>query len=113
MRLNSSKHISPIATEGAWLLGSWAFSLAALGGLLGFDHLFSSPLDIQMHNTYFVLSTGYAALPIFTIVATLVTVARGIIKRFEQRGIKVVLGLLALLWMLLLTVIILIFKHSR
>ena len=104
MRLNSSEYIPLLATKGAWLLGSWTFSLAALGGLPGFDHLFSGPLDMQLHNTYFVLNTGYATLPIFAIVATLVTIVRGIVGRFEQRGIKVVVRLLVLLRMLLLSI---------
>jgi hypothetical protein len=99
---NSSKHVAIIVTEIAWLLGSWAFSYVVLGMAVGFNYLAAGPLDIQMHNTYFVLSTGYAVFPIFILVATVVTVVRGVVAGFKHNSIKVVLGLLASVWALLL-----------
>jgi hypothetical protein len=105
MRANNSEHVTTIAVELAWLLGSWAFSFAVVGWLFGFKRLLTGPLDIQLHNTYFRLTTGYAVFPFFVFVATVVTGARGVIARFKQVSINTVLALLGLLWGLLLFVV--------
>jgi DMSO/TMAO reductase YedYZ heme-binding membrane subunit len=113
MRPDKSEYVTLISVELAWLLGSWAFSFVLLGLVVGFNRLAAGPLDIQMHNQYFVLSTGYAVFPIFVFVATIVTVVRGVLGRFKQNNIKAVLGLLAIVWVFLLLVIFTLAKNMQ
>ncbi|MDJ0366023.1 hypothetical protein QMK33_12740 [Hymenobacter sp. H14-R3] len=98
MRPNNSEYVTSISVELAWLLGSWAFSFALLGVVFGFGRLAAGPLDIQLHNRYFMLTAGYATFPVFVLVATVVTVVRGVLVRFRQDSIKAVLGLLGIVW---------------
>jgi hypothetical protein len=62
-----------IIVEAAWLLAYWALAFLFAGWMLGFRHLSQETLDIQMHNTYFVVPGMLAPLPIFLLEATLVT----------------------------------------
>ena len=87
--------------EIAWLLGSWAISFGALGLVFGFNNLWVRQLDIQMHNTYFVLPPWALSLPIFAFFATIVTSMRALKARFRQRTTLIVLVLLGVLWILL------------
>ncbi|RZL14099.1 MAG: hypothetical protein EOO62_06375 [Hymenobacter sp.] len=111
MRQNSSEYVTIAAIEIAWLLGSWAISFGLLGLVVGFSRLAAGPLDIQMHNQYFVLSVGYAVFPIFVFVATVVTVVRGVLGRFKQDSIKAVLGLLSIVWAFLLLLLFTLVKN--
>jgi hypothetical protein len=113
MRPDKSEYVTLISVELAWLLGSWAFSFGLLGLVVGFSRLAAGPLDIQMHNQYFMISTGYAVFPIFVVVATIVTVVRGVLVRFKSNTIKAVLGLLAIVWAFLLLVISALVKNMR
>jgi hypothetical protein len=87
--------------ELAWLLGSWAFSWLLLSLLLGFGYLWQPQLDIQLHNTYFVLPplllTTLALLP----VATVVTAGRALTGAFRRFGPNAVLLTLLGFWTLL------------
>lgn len=105
MRSDNSEYVPLISVEIAWLLGSWAISFVLLGLVVGFSRLAAGPLDIQLHNRYFMLSVGYAVFPIFVVVATIVTVVRGALGRFKSNTIKAVLGLLGVVWALLLLVV--------
>ena len=82
----------------AWLLGSWAFSWALLSQLLGYGYPRQPVLDIQMHNTYFVvqplLLTTLAMLPM----ATVVTGVRVLVAAFRHFGPNAVLVALASIW---------------
>ncbi|GAB3638081.1 hypothetical protein GCM10027422_36710 [Hymenobacter arcticus] len=113
MRANNSEYVTSISVELAWLLGSWAFSFVLLGLVVGFGRLAAGPLDIQLHNRYFMLSVGYAVFPIFVVVATVVTAVRGALGRFKQNSIKAVLGLLAVVWAFLLLVIYTLAKNMH
>ena len=84
--------------ELAWLLGSWAFSWALLSQLFGYSYLRHPQLDIQLHNTYFVLPplllTALVCLP----VATLVTGGRVLAGAFRRSDPNAVLVTLASIW---------------
>ena len=111
MRLKADSYATKnILIEVAWLLGSWAISFGLLGWLIGFKQLGARQLDIQMHNTYFVLPLWAAALPFFTFFATIITSMRAISARFRQRSTLVVLGVLGLLWTLLVSWVVWVVK---
>ncbi|MDO7845699.1 hypothetical protein Q5H92_04970 [Hymenobacter sp. M29] len=107
---SSGRFAKPFATEIAWLLGSWAFSyllvgaLLGLAGPLGYRLFWASPLEIQMHNTYFILGVFEATLPFFLFTALLVTGIRAL-RGSHRRAATVTLGTL-LLFMLLTAVAI-------
>jgi len=102
MRLiDSRRYVRNTLIEIAWLLGSWAISFGLLGWVIGFNKLGASQLDIQMHNTYFVLPPWVVALPFFAFFATIVAGVRAVKARFRQRSTLVVLAMLGLLWALL------------
>ncbi|MGI4737892.1 MAG: hypothetical protein ACRYG7_22215 [Janthinobacterium lividum] len=103
MRLQAAAYAKHALLEIAWLLGSWAISFGLLGWLIGFNHLGARQLDIQLHNTYFVLPPWAVALPFFTLFATSFTSIRAARSRFQQRSTNLVLVGLYLLWVLLLT----------
>jgi len=91
-----------VILELAWLAGCLVLSFLATGALVGYQTV--SPggtLDIQMHNTYFVLSWWLMLLPLFLAAATPLTLVRAAQARFAQRSTNAVLGVLALIWLLL------------
>jgi hypothetical protein len=103
VRLKVGKNAKIALLEIAWLLGSWAISLGLLGWLIGFNQLWAKQLEIQMHNTYFVLPPWAAAWPFFVFFATIVTSVRALLTRFQRRPMLLVLGVLGLLWALLVS----------
>lgn len=72
-------------TELAWLLGSWAFSLLVLGRAIGYEKLLAATLDIQMHNTYFVLSPLILSIPLLTVTMVVQTGLRRFLKKSQSR----------------------------
>lgn len=105
----------PFTTELAWLFGSWAFSYLLVGVLLGYSSpqgyqlLWVSPLEIQMHNTYFVLDVFSATLPFFLLTALVVTSIRAFRGR-NRRAALVTLGGLGLLVAAAITIVYLRFR---
>jgi hypothetical protein len=91
-----------VLIELAWLTGCFVLSFLATGALVGYQPVLpGGVLDIQMHNTYFVLSWWLALLPLFLAAATPLTLVRAAQARFAQRSTNVVLGALLLVWLLL------------
>ena len=96
-----AKVAKTLLIEFAWLLGSWAFSFLVVGELIGYGTLWNGPIDVQLHNTYFVLTTATAVLPFFVVVALLTTTIRAVSSRLQNRStnaILVILGLAGLLF---------------
>lgn len=87
--------------EIAWLAGCYALSFPATRVLLGSWVMPWKILDIQMHNTYFVLPGWVGLLPLFLAAATPLTLVRAAQARFAQRSTNVALGALLLVWLLL------------
>jgi hypothetical protein len=87
--------------EIAWLLGNWAFSWLLLSLLLGFGYLTQPQLEIQMHNTYFVLQPLLLTMLVWLPVATVVTGVRVLAAAFRNFGPNVVLRFLVGIWTLL------------
>jgi hypothetical protein len=94
--------------EALCLVGCYLASFLLLGALIGYRIFLHNPLDIQMHNTYFVLHNTVATLPIFLIVALVVTGARTIAEPLRTRYTWAVLLLLGLVVVLVILLIILI-----
>jgi len=90
-----------VLLELAWLAGCYALAIPATRVLLGSWVIPWVTLDIQMHNTYFVLPGWVGLLPMFLVAATPLTLVRAAQTRFAQRGTNVALGVLALVWLLL------------
>ena len=99
-----------VATEALWLLGCYGVSFLLLGYLIGYRIFLCNPLDIQMHNTYFVLTNTLATLPLFLVVAFVVTSARAIAKPLRTRYTWMVVLLLSMLLLLSIVLIVLISK---
>jgi hypothetical protein len=95
----------PFATEIAWLLGSWAFSYLLVGVLLGYFSpqgyrlFWTHPLDVQMHNTYFVLDVFSATLPFFGITSLLVASVRAL-RGGSRRAAFITLGSLLIIMLI-------------
>ncbi|GAB3588317.1 hypothetical protein [Hymenobacter daeguensis] len=91
-----------VLIEIAWLLGSWAFSWLLLSRLLGYDYLRKPQLDIQLHNTYFVLQPLMLTTLLFLPIATVLTGVRVSVGAFRHFGRHAVLKGLAISWSLAL-----------
>ena len=91
--------------EIAWLLGSWAFSWLLLSQLLGYNYLWHPQLDIQVHNTYFVLQPLLITTLVFLPVATIVTGVRVLTAAFRRFGPNAILLSLSGVWTLLVLLI--------
>jgi len=102
MRLNAIK------TEALWLLGCYLLVLMLYGVMAGSWSFWQGTLDIQMHNTYFVISNALATLPFFVVVALVVTSARAIAAPLRTRYTWIVLLLLSGLVLLSILLIVLI-----
>jgi hypothetical protein len=113
MRLTKESTARNTLIEIAWLLGSWAISFGCLGWLIGFKQLWARQLDVQMHNTYFVLPPWAAALPFFLFLATISTSVRAVATRFRKRSVLIVLGILIVLGTLLVSWAVEILKAAR
>ena len=87
--------------ELAWLLGSWAFSWLLLGSIFGFNYFWRGPLDIQMHNTYFVTSMWLLTGLLFLFIATISTGIRVLAQAFRHFGANAVLVTLSGIWSLI------------
>jgi hypothetical protein len=92
--------------ELAWLLGSWAFSWLLLGSLFGFNYFWRGPLDIQMHNTYFVTSMWLLTGFLFLFIATISTGIRVMAQAFHHFGANTVLVTLSIVWSLIALLLI-------
>lgn len=110
MPLKAGSYAKIILLEIAWLLGSWAISFGLLGWFIGFKLLGLKQLEIQLHNTYFVMPPWAAALPFLVPVATAVTLVRGAIARFKPASSKIVLGLLSAGWVCLVLLLVMLLK---
>jgi hypothetical protein len=97
---------SVLAIELAWLLSSWAFSYLATGYLLHRPMLWHGPVEIQMHNTYFILTTAWATAPLFLMLVSVVTGIRSLVSRFRYAPTNLALGMLAVSWLLIFLVIL-------
>jgi hypothetical protein len=113
MRLQKDGNALTALLEIAWLLGSWAISFGWLGWIIGFKQLWARQLDIQMHNTYFVLPPWAAALPLFLFTATSSTSMRVTATRFRRRSTLLVFGILAVLWTLFVAYVVVLVKLIR
>jgi heme/copper-type cytochrome/quinol oxidase subunit 1 len=108
--MRSPSRAKLLAIEIAWLLGSWAFSYLLTGVLLGYFSsqgyrlFWSSPVDIQMHNTYFVLGIFEATLLLFLFIALLLTATRVLVGGF-RRAATITLGGLLIFMLLVATLV--------
>ena len=100
MEVAPRKLAKSIVIELAWLLGSWAFSFGAVNLMVGLPMLPSGVVDIQMHNTYFVMSTTVAALPFFLILASAITTLRLLAGARRNALTMGIAGTLSLCWLL-------------
>jgi hypothetical protein len=113
MSTQASRFGKDALIEIAWLLGSWAISFGLLGWLIGYKQLWVRQLDIQMHNTYFVLPPWAVALPFFAFFATIITGVRAVVLRFRRRSTWLVLAMLGVLWGLLVSWVVWVIKSLR
>jgi hypothetical protein len=97
-----------IAYEALWLISCYGVSFLLLGFLIGYRIFLHNPLDIQMHNTYFVISNTLATLPLFLIIALVVTSARMIAAPLRTPCTRVVLWLLGTIVLVSVLLIVLI-----
>lgn len=88
-----------ILTELAWLLGSWVSSWVATSKILG---QYTGIVDIQLHNTYFVVPVLALATILALIIATIATGARVLAGRGRNVAASVVLLVLSGTWLLLI-----------
>ena len=102
--------LKAIRTELLWLLSCYALVFVLYGILVGSWPFWQGTLDIQMHNTYFVVSHAVATLPFFLVVALVVTSARIIGEPLRTRYTWVVLLSLSTLVLLIILFIVLIAK---
>ncbi len=89
-----------IKKEVLWLLGCYLLAYLVYGTLVGFWSLWQGTLDIQMHNTYFVVSHLHVVFLLFWVLTLAVTSGRAIAAPLRTRYTWVVLlvfGLVALL----------------
>ncbi len=94
--------LKAIRTEALWLLGCYAVAFLLVRVLTGFWVFGQSTLDIQLHNTYFILDNMWAILPLFVPVALAVTGARAIAEPLRTRYTWLVLLLLCGLALLII-----------
>ena len=74
----------------------------------------SGEVDIQMHNTYFVMSTAVATLPLFLVFASAITSLRLLVGVGRNAVTKVVAGTLGVCWFLVVSGILFAWlAHSR
>ena len=90
-----------VLIELVWLASCYALAFPATKVLLGGWLMPWNTLDIQMHNTYFVLPGWVGLLPMFLVAATPLTLVRAAQAQFTQRSTNVALGVLAPIWLLL------------
>ena len=95
------KFLKAFGTELGWLAGSYAAAFWALWALG-----VRSTLDIQMHNTYFVLSAPVAAVPVFAGLAAIGTAGRLATGHFRTPYTTAVLLGLALLWAFIVVLVL-------
>jgi hypothetical protein len=69
---------------------------------LGYNYFWKPKLDIQMHNTYFVLQPLLFTTLLFLPIATVVTSVRATVGAFRHFGRNAVLTGLAGIWSLTL-----------
>jgi hypothetical protein len=79
-----------------WLLGPAAAGLLLYGALLGFRTLAGPPLDVQMHNTYFVVTPAQLWLTFSLVLGLLSGSAYLLLTRLPRRTAAWVVGLTAL-----------------
>ena len=91
-----------VGVELAWLVGSYALAFWGVKLLLGYSAHEVNTLDIQMHNTYFVLSVPVLAPPLFLAIASVTTAVRLASGRFRTPYTTAALIGLAGLWLLVL-----------
>ncbi|MBJ6109252.1 hypothetical protein JAO73_09530 [Hymenobacter sp. BT523] len=65
--------------------------------LLGFKQLLQPTLEIQMHNTYFIVPGALIPLPFFLLEASLVTGIRMALGRLNDRLVVIIFALLTVL----------------
>ena len=84
-------------------MGYYVLSFLATGALTGYHTVWpGATVDIQMHNTYFVLTWWLALLPLFLAAAVPATWVRAAQAAWRQRATNAVLAGLALPTLLLL-----------
>ena len=103
--------LKAIRTEIIWLLSCYALVFVLYGLVTGVWKLWQGTLDIQMHNTYFVISHTLATVPLFAVVTLVVTGARAIAAPLRTRYTWVILLLLGTLVLLSVLFIVLISKN--
>jgi len=101
-------HLKAVYMEALCLIGCYVVSFLLLGTLIGYRVFLHNPLDIQMHNTYFVLHNTVATLPLFLLIALVVTGTRAVANSLRTRYTRAILLLLGatVLLLVLLTVLV-------
>jgi len=102
--------LKAIRTEVLWLLSCYVLVFVLYGILAGSWLFWQSTLDIQMHNTYFVINNAQATLPLFVVMALVVTSARIIAAPLRTRYTWVVLLLLGTIMGLIIMLILVVAK---
>lgn len=100
--------LSAVKTEALWLLSCYLLAFLLYGVLIGSWRFWLGTLDIQMHNTYFVISNMQAIVPLFWVLALVVTSARAIAAPLRTRYTWVVLLVLGAVVALLIALIVLV-----
>jgi len=93
--------LKAVKTEALWLLSCYALVFVLYGFVAGSWRFWQSTLDIQMHNTYFVISNAQMTVPFFVLAALVVTSARAIAAPLRTPYTWVVLVVLGLVMVLL------------
>ncbi|MBJ6145978.1 hypothetical protein JAO77_21455 [Hymenobacter sp. BT559] len=102
--------LKAIRVELLWLLSCYALVMVIYGLLTGIWSIWQGTLDIQMHNTYFVINHALATVPLFVVIAWVVTSARAIVAPLRTRYTWAVLLLLNALMVLIILLIVMIKK---
>jgi hypothetical protein len=89
-----------VSIEVAWLVSCYVVAFLMVLNLVR-----NPPLDIQMHNTYFVLSRSYLTTPLFAAIASAATAVRLATSRWRTGYTKVVMIGLILLWLFMVLII--------
>lgn len=80
-----------IGTDLVWLLAIGTMALLTIGLLIGFDDWRTKPFDIQLHDTYLILSIGQVFLLLFLNVTFWTYLIRQGKNRFERQSSNIVL----------------------
>ena len=80
-----------VRTDLIWLFALAVMTSLAIGLLIGFDNWRTKPFDIQLHDTYFILSIGQVFLLLFLNVTFWTYLIRQGKNKFKRQSSNIVL----------------------